>query len=287
MSQRRLMVVGSRGFVGAHVAAAAANRFEVLPDAGIDITRAETVRAAFSQHRPDVVLLTAAISDIDRCQREPQRAELVNVTGPEIVANECTRVGARLMFTSSGAVFDGLRHGYTEDDPPTPVSIYGETKARAEQIVTRMPSSVIVRLSLVLGLGLRPGSNSLLDKLVASLGAGKPVSIAEHESRNPIDVETLAWFLLTLVDRHKTDGIYHLGSSDSWSRYQLVADVARRLNAPLSLLIRQNEPNFDRAPRGRDHFLISTKIAAACGAQVPTTQQVMERCLDAVAQSHS
>src|SRR5882724_5304843 len=103
VSRRRLMVIGSRGFVGAHVAAAAGHRFDLLPDAGIDITRAETVRSAFDQHRPEIVLLTAAISDIDRCQREPERAELVNVTGAEIVATECARIGARLIFTSSGA----------------------------------------------------------------------------------------------------------------------------------------------------------------------------------------
>jgi dTDP-4-dehydrorhamnose reductase len=285
------MVVGSRGFAGAHMAAAAAQRkinpFEVLSDAGIDITRAATVRATFEQHRPEVVMLTAAISDIDRCQREPEWAELVNVTGVEIVANECARIGARLIFTSSGAVFDGLRHGYREDDPPTPISVYGETKARAEQIIAKSPSAVIVRLSLVLGLGLRPGTNSLLDKLVASFEAGKTVTIAEDEFRNPIDVETMAWFLLRLAESEQTRGVFHLGSSDSWPRYRLVADVARRLNAPGSLLVRQNGPVPGRAPRGRDHFLISTKIAEACGAPVPTTEQVMERCLDAVAQSHS
>jgi len=108
-----------------------------------------------------------------------------------------------------------------------------------------------------------------------------------NESRNPIDVETLAWFLLALADRPTAHGIYHLGSSDSWPRYDLIAAIADRLNAPKSLLILQNEPNLGRAPRGLDHFLISTKIAAACGAQVPSTQQVLERCFDAVAQSHS
>jgi len=281
------MIIGSRGFVGAHVAAAATDRYEVLPDAGIDITRAETVCSSVDHHRPDVVILTAAISDIDRCQREPERAQLVNVTGAEIVATECARIGARLIFTSSGAVFDGLKHGYTEDDSPSPISLYGETKARAEQIVTQDPSSIIVRLSLVLGLGLRPGSNSLLDKLVASFSAHRPVNIAMNESRNPIDVETLAWFLLALADRPMAHGIYHLGSSDSWPRYDLITAIADRLNAPKSRLILQNEPNLGRAPRGLDHFLISTKIAAACGAPVPSTQQVLERCFDAVAQSHS
>jgi dTDP-4-dehydrorhamnose reductase len=287
MNHPSLMIIGSRGFVGAHVAAAAADRYEVLPDAGIDITCAETVRSAFDRQRPEVVILTAAISDIDRCQRESERAELVNVTGAEIVATECARIGARLIFTSSGAVFDGLKHGYTEDEPPTPISVYGETKARAERIVTAIPRAVIVRISLVLGLGLRPGSNSLLDKLVASFSARRPVNVAMNESRNPIDVETLAWFLLALADRPMVHGIYHLGSSNSWSRYDLIAAIADRLNAPKSLLILQNEPNLGRAPRGLDHFLISTKIAAACGAPVPTTRQVLERCFDAVAQSHS
>jgi dTDP-4-dehydrorhamnose reductase len=285
--KQRLLVIGSRGFVGAHLAYAAQGRFELVSDAGIDITEASTVRAAFERCDPKVVILAAAISDIDRCQRETERAEAVNVRGAEIVTRECVRTGAKLIFTSTGAVYDGLKHGYVEDEPPTPVSVYGETKVRAERMVADLlPSAAIVRLSLVLGPGLTAGTNSLLDKLAATLRARKPIAVPD-EYRNPIDVETLSWFLLALAERPQTSGIYNLGCSESRSRYDLVTNIARQLSVPESLVTLQLEPIAERAPRGRDHFLISTKIENACGARVPSFEQTMERCMNAVTQSRS
>ena len=288
MNPSRLMVIGSRGFVGGHVARAAGSQFEMASDGGIDITRAETVRSAFDERRPDAVVLTAAISDIDSCEREPENAEKVNVAGAEIVASECRRIGARFLFTSTGAVFDGIRHGYTEADAPTPISVYGDTKARAERIVFEvLPSAIIVRLSLVLGFGITSGTNSLLDKLVTSFHNRHPVEVSAEEYRNPIDVETLAWFLLELVRRPGTRGLYHLGASDSQSRFDLVSDFAKRMNAPPSLVVRQTLPVSGRAPRGRDHFLISNKISGTCGRPLPTCEQTMERCLSAITQSRT
>lgn len=286
MNEGRMMVIGSRGFVGAHVAHAAGAQFEMIADAGIDITRAKTVRAAFDAGRPDAVVLTAAISDIDRCEREPEKAEIVNVAGAELVASECRRIGARFLFTSSGAVFDGIRHGYTEDDAPTPISVYGDTKARAERAVSQaLPSAIIVRLSLVLGFGIASGTNALLDKLAAGFRNGRPVVVPAEEYRNPIDVETLALFLLELVRRPGTQGLYHLGASDSQSRFDLVSDFAKRMNAPPSLVVRQTLPVSGRAPRGRDQFLISKKISEACGRPLPTCEQTMERGMHAITQS--
>ena len=282
------MVIGSRGFVGAYVAHAARAQFEVVSDGGIDITRAETVRSAFDERQPDAVVLTAAISDIDRCEREPEKAEQVNVAGAEIVASECRRIGARLLFTSTGAVFDGNRHGYAEEDLPTPISVYGHTKARAERIILgTLPTAIIARLSLVLGTGLTAGTNSLLDKLAASFRNHQPVVVPAEEYRNPIDAETLAWFLVELLCLPGTQGIYNLGASDSQSRFDLVTDFARRMNASPSLVVRQTLPVNGRAPRGRDHFLISTKISEICGRPLPTCEQTMQRCIHAITQSRT
>jgi dTDP-4-dehydrorhamnose reductase len=119
-----LLVIGANGFLGAHVrkAAAAAETFNItcagrtaLPETSIqeiDIASAASVDRVFGHVRPQAVLLLAAISDIDKCEAAPEMALAVNARGAENVANACTRHGAKLLFTSTGAVFDGTRHGY-------------------------------------------------------------------------------------------------------------------------------------------------------------------------------
>ncbi len=114
MSTRpRLLVIGANGFIGGHLVHAAAGRFACTPAARtkcevlVDIGDPASVAAAFEKERPRMVVLLAAMADIDRCQRDPGAARETNVAGAGNVARECARAGARLLFASSGAVFDG------------------------------------------------------------------------------------------------------------------------------------------------------------------------------------
>ena len=258
---RRLLIAGSRGFVGGHLKMAAGCMM-VCDDAGLDITDPASVRAVFERERPDAVALLAAVSDIDRCQRERELARRVNVDGAVNVARECVRGGAHLIFASSGAVFDGARHGYTEADPPSPISVYGETKARAEaEIGRRLPGAAIVRLSLVLGFARRDGTNSLLNKLAAGFRTGRRVAAPVDEFRNPVDVRTVAECFLWLAASDHA-GVWHLGSTATLSRYDLVMRLAARMGYPETLVTAQTAPIPGRAPRGRDHFLIPGRLRA-------------------------
>ncbi len=290
----RMLIVGARGFIGAHAARAAAAIYDVyrgdcLPperpeDVAIDIADEASVRSAFERVKPDAVLLFAAISDIDRCQAEPQLAYAINVRGVEHVACASARANARLLYTSSAAVFDGTKHGYREEDAPTPVSIYGETKARAEATIAALtPSAVIVRLALVLGSAGRTGTNSLVDNLAEKWKAGRTVALPSYEYRNPIDAPTLGRFIVELLGRDDVRGIYHLGSTDSISRFELGLKLAERMGYPRDLVQLQTEPAPGRAPRGLDHFLLTDKIKAVCSTPVPSCDEVIERCFDATA----
>ena len=155
------------------------------------------------------------MSDIDRCERERDLAETINYRGAVNVAEECARIGARLLYASTDAVFDGTRGAYDEHDPPTPLNWYGATKARAERAIGELsPSAVITRFSLVLGHSALPGGNSYLKKVEANLKAGLPILTPTFEIRNPIDVGTLCQFLLELTPCQDATGIFHIGASD-------------------------------------------------------------------------
>src|SRR5271156_2728483 len=137
-----MLIIGANGFLGQHLSKAGCC-FEVFEadlaaprgerGVAMDVTSAVSVDAGFMHARPDVAVLLAAVSDIDQCEQNPEMAEAVNVCGAAHVAEACARTGARMVFTSSAAVFDGTRHGYTECDALNPLSVYGRTKARAEE----------------------------------------------------------------------------------------------------------------------------------------------------------
>jgi len=286
----RLLIIGSSGFLGQHVAQKAREAFEVFeadlarPRAEraieIDITSAASVKAAFEQAEPAAAILLAAVSDIDQCERRPELAEAVNVCGAAHVTAACRQVGARLLFTSSAAVFDGTRHGYREADPRTPVSVYGRTKARAEQwIAAELPTAVILRLALVIGFAQGDSTNAMLNKFAAKLRAGQAVWLPDYEYRNPIDAGTLSEVMIALVTGEGAAGIFHLGAAECISRFELGVRLAERLGCSTDLVQPQREPTAGRAPRGLDHFLITERIQAECRMRIPTCDEVIERAI--------
>jgi dTDP-4-dehydrorhamnose reductase len=292
MEKPRALIVGAGGFLGAYLAQAATDRFEVIRGersaaepgvVAVDITDGSSVDRAFKIVQPDAVLLLAAMSDIDRCEAQREQAFAVNVRGAENVANTCTRMNARLLFTSTAAVFDGRKHGYQEDDAVSPLSVYGTTKMLAEASVRALvPAALVIRLSLVLGFAKKAGTNSMLDALHANWKAGKSVSFPTSEFRNPIDAHSVSEIMIRLI-ADQVSGIYHAGASDSVSRYDMARSFAMQAGFPDHLVQPQTTPVPGRAPRGRDHFLLTGKLQKVCQTEIPTCEQVIERCFDGVA----
>ena len=294
-SRRSLLIIGGKGFVGQHLAEIARASWTVyIADQSLqgstdscyrlDVSDADNVRNLCERVRPYAVVNLAAISDIDRCEREQSQARAVNVLGAANVAGACARLGARLVFLSSAAIFDGLKHGYREDDSPNPLSVYGQTKFEAEKAIKAiLPSANIVRPALVLGFSRVHGTNALLNKWVDFWSQEKPVTVPAEEYRNPIDAETLARIVLWLAEHPSANGVFHVGSLDSASRYEIAHKVAKVLGYSPSLIIPQKEYSPDRAPRGRDHFLVTDRIRETCHITLGTIDEVVRRSLNELA----
>jgi dTDP-4-dehydrorhamnose reductase len=289
----RLLVIGSRGFLGAITAREAALEYEVVGasrtagskpnELQIDVRDESSVKATFEAARPDAVVLLSAISDIDRCEQFPEEARAVNLQGAEHVVNACARSDARLLFTSTGAVFDGRKHGYAEECTVSPLSAYGRTKAEAEKLVLALGGSgVVVRLSLVLGFGASSGTNSFMDKLKERWAHGETVAFPVFEQRNPIDAVTASRFMVELLRKPEASGTFHVGSTDSVTRHHLGLKLASKMGYEGQVSEQLQLPP-GRAPRGPDHFLLTHKLQRTCRTRVPSCDQVIERCFDGLA----
>jgi len=285
----RMLIVGSRGFLGGYFVKLAEAEFEVVEgnrtatghqgEVKTNLLEESSVRSAFQAVCPDVVLLLAAISDIDRCEAFPEEARAVNLRGAECVAEACARCNARLLFTSTGAVFDGRKHGYSEDDAVSPVSVYGETKAQAERsVLAAVPSAIVVRIALAIGFAARPGANAVLDRLRQRLASGQNVVLPVFEQRNPIDAATASQWMLDLLEK-RAQGLFHIGCQDPISRYDLGLKLASRMGHS-GQVEAQRQPVPGRAPRGPDHYLLTEKLRTTLPVSIPTCDEVIERCFD-------
>lgn len=146
----RIFLTGRSGLLGRAVLAACAGDQLVAPTStDVDITRDGDASAAIAAARPDAVIHCAAITDVDRCQREPDLTYRVNAGGCERVARAAAAVGARLVAVSTDYVFGADRgRPLTEDDRPDPINVYGASKWAGERaVLDRCPGAVVARVS--------------------------------------------------------------------------------------------------------------------------------------------
>ena len=149
-----------------------------------DITQAPEISDAIVEYRPEVVIHTAALTDVDRCAREPELALRINGLGTHNVALACQRCDAELLAVSTNEVFDGrLGRPYYEWDSPTPQSVYARSKAAGEFYVRALLHRFyIVRTAWLYARG---GSNFVTKILAAADEHGALKVVTDETSAQP------------------------------------------------------------------------------------------------------
>ena len=153
----RLAIIGAKGQVGWELqrrAPALGHEALAWDVAELDITQAAAVDQALTASGADVVINAAAYTAVDRAEQEPEQAFAVNRDGPSHLAAACAQLHIPLLHISTDYVFDGSKPGpYTEDDPASPLGVYGQSKWAGDQAVQRvLPRHLILRVSWVFGL---------------------------------------------------------------------------------------------------------------------------------------
>ena len=157
----------------------------------------------------------------------------------------CRARGLRLVALSTDQVLAGDRAFASEAVPPRPLHVYGRTKLEGEQaVLAEHPDAAAVRLPLMIGRG-HGARGTASESILWSLRAGRSVRLFTDEYRTPVDPESLAAALVTLL-RGRATGLFHLGGPERLSRYELGLRVARAFSLPASRL----EPVPQSTPRG-------------------------------------
>ncbi|MHB9027068.1 MAG: dTDP-4-dehydrorhamnose reductase [Armatimonadota bacterium] len=223
----RILITGAGGGVGSALARRLTPEHEILAcdHARLDITNRARVLAVAREFHPEVIINPAAYTDVDGCERDPQRAEQVNALAPGYLAAAANDTGALFIHLSTDYVFDGTKGSpYVETDQPNPLSIYGRTKLAGERAaLSACPQTYVARTAWIMN-PRRPGF------LAAAIAAAqRGVIRVNNQSGSPTGVPDLVDGLITLFTKRPPAGIYHLVNSGYCSRKELAEETFRLL----------------------------------------------------------
>jgi dTDP-4-dehydrorhamnose reductase len=236
--ERRALVIGASGQVGRSAGGAlAAAGYRVTgthaahPRPGLvplDLLDDGAVRALVRAERPDVCVLSSALTHVDRCEDEPALAEALNARAPAVVAAACREVGARIVHLSTEYVFDGTAGPYGEDDPPSPPCVYGATKLAGERaVLAASGANLVVRTTVVFSHD--PDGKNFVMQLLARLGAGERMRVPVDQISSPTYAPDLGEAIAALADRPDVCGILNVVGPDVLDRVAFAAAAARAL----------------------------------------------------------
>jgi len=245
---KKLLVTGASGFLGWNICNIAKKEWDISGTVcshpvkidGVNIIKSDLtdsggLRKLFSEVRPDAVLHTAAAADPNYCQTHKNESHKINVDASLQIAALCADLKIPCVFTSTDLVFDGLKAPYREEDPVSPVNIYGEQKALAEEGMLKIyPDAAICRMVLMFGIPC-PASESFIQPMIKAMREGREIRLFTDEFRNPVSARTAVDGLFTALK--KVRGIIHLGGRERVSRYdfgRLLAEISGHADARLT-----------------------------------------------------
>lgn len=236
-TQPRVLIAGADGALGRVLAAALGGAYEVvaLGRRALDITRRHVVDERVKEIRPSVIIDAAGFTDIDACEYDKWQAYLVNRDGAEHLARAAGATGALLVYPSTDLVFDGTRSvAYREEDPPNPLSVYGDTKLAGElAVMSHAPRHLIVRTGWLFG----PYGWSYVNDLLSWVATEEIVFGYDDQVSQPTFQQDLAGAIVELLKQDRT-GLWHVASAGAATHY----DVARECYASMGVRSLQVKP---------------------------------------------
>jgi dTDP-4-dehydrorhamnose reductase len=239
------VVTGSSGLLGRRLMGILRDDHEVVGidkyvpegqrDLGVDITQKERTMKSIVRSAPNVVVHTAAETDVDRCETERDLARRINVEGTANIADACSKVGAKLVLVSTDYVFDGNKGNYSETDEPNPISFYGVTKLEAERITSSTSSnSLIIRTSVLYGW--HPTKLNFVTWILKGLRERQILKVVKDHINSPTLADNLADAIRKAIELD-SHGILHIAGNERISRFDFARKIAKRFDLDESLLL--------------------------------------------------
>jgi dTDP-4-dehydrorhamnose reductase len=277
----RITLFGASGLLGKDlVQALCEEQLTSLSSRDADIRDQKRIEQVIRDSRPESIILSAAYTDVDGCEKNRDLAFAVNHQGAINVASAAHVAGARLIFLSSDYVFDGAKETpYEISDRRHPINVYGETKARAEaQLLELFPDVCIVRTSWLFGHGGKCFPATIL--MLATPKPEKPtpeLSVVNDQRGSPTFTRDLASAVAQLC-KQGAQGIIHATNSGGCTWYEFAREIVRLSRLPATVKP-VTTAEFPRPAKRPAYSVLSPDSLHDLGIQMPSWQDALERYL--------
>lgn len=215
----------------------------------LDVNNKATVDSVIASTSPDVIIHTAAMTQVDDCETRREDCTLNNVTAVEHLRDACGKNNVHLVHVSTDFIFDGSTGPLDEYAKPNPVNFYGESKLAAEEIIQKSNISwSILRTILVYGVSQDLSRSNIVLWVKKSLEEGKKISVVNDQWRTPTLAEDLAMGCYRAAAK-KAQGVFNISGKDFMTPYDIAIQTAAFFNLDASLITATDSTQFKQPAR--------------------------------------
>ena len=239
------------------------------------------VEHVFMLAKPKLVIHTAAIGDVNFCEHSSNHAHEVNVVGTKHIADLCDFYGAKMVFISTNAVFDGMNPPYKEGDETNPLSYYGYTKVEAEKIVRyyNPGNHMIVRTMWLYGNKNFGGRDTWIDHVRRNAGNGRQMEVVDDLINQPTYAKDLAdaiWKMISL----ELNGTYHVCGNSIMSLYKFARLIAYTYGWNQDLIHPIKLKDYETVAKRPPNTTFNTTLAEKMLIYMPSAEDALRRLRD-------
>ena len=239
---RSILITGAFGQVGSVLKRIMCQDYELtltnrsIPSGekgiNLDIRNAVVLKEVIKAVQPDVLIHLAAMTSVDGCELEPEKAAEANIAGVEHI---CSEYSGHVIYLSTDYVFNGKNGPYSETDPTDPINVYGATKLAGERILLENnPDHLVLRCNVVYDYNPYTKA-SFLNWVIESLQNKKEIRVVEDQINNPTWAESLAKTIVFCMEK-EISGTAHWGDADYMNRYDFAIKIANTFNLNTDLI---------------------------------------------------
>ena len=191
----------------------------------LDLTRREQVEKILSALKPDIIINTAAFTDVDKCEKERELCWTTNVRSVEILVESVVDFSPVFIQISTDYIFDGKSGLYRESSEAKPASYYGQTKMAAEKVIRGSGLEYIIARTMILfGFGEKI-RNNFVTWVIKQLKSGNKIKVVNDQRGNPTLADDVAEAIKRLLEQEEY-GIFHVSGREVCSRYEFAKKIA-------------------------------------------------------------